>query len=152
MTRWAREDVRFPSGNAECGAWLYKPEGSERPPVVVLCHGRGTPTPRRSPLQDSQRCLSPTGTSVTVAGSRASCSTSSSQLADIAAALDCVRKRADLDGSRVALRGTSFGGGHVMVAAAKRGRIRALFSRGDPALMTAADVGSGYRPRCWASI
>ena len=36
-----RLDVRFSSGDAECAAWLYLPEGEEPRPVIVMAHGLG---------------------------------------------------------------------------------------------------------------
>ena len=38
-----RTDVRFPSGDSECAAWLYTPPGAGRSPlpVVVMAHGLG---------------------------------------------------------------------------------------------------------------
>ena len=41
MGTFTREDVRFTSGDDECGAWFYRPEGEGPFPVVVLCHGLG---------------------------------------------------------------------------------------------------------------
>ncbi|MBK5230065.1 MAG: alpha/beta hydrolase, partial [Thermoleophilia bacterium] len=48
---------------------------------------------------------------------------------DIAAALAYVRGRADLDGSRVALWGSSFGGGHAMAVGARDGDLKAVVSQ-----------------------
>lgn len=36
-----RSDVRFRSGDADCAAWLYLPEGPGPHPAVVLEHGLG---------------------------------------------------------------------------------------------------------------
>lgn len=41
MSTRSRVDVTFESGDASCAAWLYLPQGVERPPVVVLGHGLG---------------------------------------------------------------------------------------------------------------
>lgn len=136
MPSWTREDLRFPSGDAECGAWLYKPEGSERPPVVVLAHGLGGTRERRldayaerfaaagmAALPFTYRNFGDSG------GEPRQLLDIDLQLEDIAAALRYVRSRDDLDGSRVALWGTSFGGGHVMVAAARDAKVRAVVSQ-----------------------
>jgi dienelactone hydrolase len=136
MTAWTREDVRFPSGDADCAAWLYRPTGSATPPVVVLCHGLGGTRERRldayaerfaaaglAALPFTYRGFGDSG------GQPRQLLDIDMQLDDIAAALSYVRGRADLDGSRGALWGTSFGGGHVLVAAARDGGVKAVVSQ-----------------------
>ena len=42
MTRqheYVRSDVTFTSDDARCAGWLYRPDGVENPPIVVLAHG-----------------------------------------------------------------------------------------------------------------
>ena len=134
--RWTREDVRYPSGQAECAAWLYRPAEVEHPPVVVLCHGLGGTRERRldayaerfaaagmAALPFTYRNFGDSG------GEPRQLLDIDSQLDDIAAALAYVRGRKDLDGSRIALWGSSFGGGHVMVAASRDGAVRAVVSQ-----------------------
>jgi pimeloyl-ACP methyl ester carboxylesterase len=53
----------------------------------------------------------------------------SRQLEDIEAAIDCVRKRVEIDPRRIALFGTSFGGGHALVVAARRPDLAAVISQ-----------------------
>jgi uncharacterized protein len=133
---WTREDVRFPSGDDDCAAWLYRPAGVPKPPVVVLCHGLGGTRERRldayaerfaaaglAVLPFTYRCFGDSG------GEPRQLIDIDMQLADIAAALAYVRGREDLDGRRVALWGSSFGGGHVMVAAARDGNVKAVVSQ-----------------------
>src|SRR6478752_1701674 len=36
-----RTDVRFASGDADCAAWLYRPEGVSPAPMLVMGHGLG---------------------------------------------------------------------------------------------------------------
>ena len=36
-----RRDITFDSNGDTCAAWLFLPEGVERPPVVILGHGLG---------------------------------------------------------------------------------------------------------------
>jgi dienelactone hydrolase len=134
--RWTREDVRYPSGHVECAAWLYRPVEVERPPVVVLCHGLGGTRERRldayaerfaaagmAALPFTYRNFGDSG------GEPRQLLDIDVQLDDIAAALTYVRGRKDLDGSRIALWGSSFGGGHVMVAAARDAEVRAVVSQ-----------------------
>lgn len=136
MPPWSREDIRFPSGDTECGAWLYKPECSAPPPVVVLCHGLGGTRERR--LDAYSERFAAAGLAAfpftyrnfgDSGGKPRQLLDIDLQLEDVAAALRYVRSREDLDGSRVALWGTSFGGGHVMVAAARDGHLRAVVSQ-----------------------
>ena len=47
------------------------------------------------------------------------------QRADVRAAVDFARQRVDIDSDRIVLWGTSFGGGHVLAAAAGGDRIAA---------------------------
>jgi uncharacterized protein len=60
------------------------------------------------------------------------------QLADWAAAIAHARTRPDVDPNKVALWGTSFSGGHVLVAAAQDGRVAAVSSQGPMVDGTAA--------------
>jgi uncharacterized protein len=45
--RAERQDVRFPSGDTQCAAWLYRPPGERRAPCIVLAHGFGALKERR---------------------------------------------------------------------------------------------------------
>src|ERR1044072_6368335 len=36
---YVRRDVTFTSKATSCAAWLYRPDGVENPPIVVLAHG-----------------------------------------------------------------------------------------------------------------
>jgi pimeloyl-ACP methyl ester carboxylesterase len=38
---YVRYDTRFLSKGTRCAAWLYRPDGVENPPIVVLAHGFG---------------------------------------------------------------------------------------------------------------
>jgi poly(3-hydroxybutyrate) depolymerase len=38
---FTREDHVFKSRRKKCAAWLYRPVGAVRPPVVVMAHGFG---------------------------------------------------------------------------------------------------------------
>lgn len=87
------------------------------------------PTRAASPKPASLRSSSPTGTSATATGSRASSSTLKRQLGDWAAALAYGRSLDGIDGERVALWGTSFGGGHVIETAARDGAVAAVVSQ-----------------------
>jgi dienelactone hydrolase len=130
-----RVDVAFPSEGEECRAWLFRP-ATERPPVVVLGHGLGG---------TRELGLAPYGERFAEAGIAALAFTYrhfgdsggeprqlldiKRQLSDWSAALRYVRALPDSDGGRVAIWGSSFGGGHVIETAARDGRVSAVVSQ-----------------------
>jgi pimeloyl-ACP methyl ester carboxylesterase len=128
-----RRDVRFPCGDTECAAWLYLPDGAGRPPVVLLAHGfAGT---RDAALPYFAESFARRGLAALVFDYRYFGASGGSprqlvdpwrQLEDWAAALAFVRASPDLDGSRVALFGSSFGAGHALITAAREGGLRAV--------------------------
>jgi pimeloyl-ACP methyl ester carboxylesterase len=136
VSGWTREDLSFPSHGDECAAWLYKPEGVERPPVVVLCHGLGAV--REMGLDRFSERFAEAGIAAfsftyrgfgDSGGEPRQLLDIGMQHDDIAAALAYVRGREDLDRSRVALWGSSFGGGHVMVMGARDRDLKAVVSQ-----------------------
>ncbi|MFY9487610.1 MAG: alpha/beta hydrolase [Solirubrobacterales bacterium] len=136
MSDWIKEDVRFKSGDGECGAWLYKPEGVKNPPVVVLCHGLGATRERR--LDAYCERFAEAGIAALAftyrhfgdsSGSPRQLLDIGKQRADIRSALRYARARRDLDGTRVALWGSSFGGGHVMSIGAEDPNLLAVVAQ-----------------------
>lgn len=133
---FTREDVTFRSRGDDCAAWLYRPEGVENPPVIVMCHGLGAIREMR---------LNPFGEAFAEAGFAALAFTYrffgdsggeprqwldvERQQEDIETALRFVRKLPGVDHDRVALWGTSFGGGHVMEAARRDGKVKAMVAQ-----------------------
>lgn len=131
-----RENVRFPSGTTDCAAWLYRPVGVAKPPVVVMCHGLGGT--RETRLDAYAERFAEAGLAVLPFTYRGFGDSGGSprqvldihmQLDDIAAALTYARGREDLDGTRVGLWGTSFGGGHVLVAASRDRDVKVVVSQ-----------------------
>lgn len=131
-----RKDVRFPSGEADCAAWLYLPVGVERPPVVVLGHGLGAVREMRldayserfaaagvAALAFTYRYFGDSG------GTPRQLMSVKRQLADWDAALDFAKNCPDLDGSRIAVWGSSFGGGHAIQVASTHPELRAAISQ-----------------------
>lgn len=122
-----REDVRLDTGDGCCAAWLYMPDGTGTPPpVVVLVHGMGGI--RQMRLDAVCERFQAVGYACLAVDYRHFGASDGEprqlldidrQLADVAAALRYVRGRADLDPARVVLWGTSFGGGHVLLTAAR---------------------------------
>lgn len=136
MGDWIREDISFESHGDRCVGWLYKPEGVERPPVVVLCHGLGAV--REMALDKFSERFAAAGIAALSFTYRGFGDSEGEprqlldidmQHDDIRAALAYARSRADLDGSRVALWGSSFGGGHVMAIGAEDANLAAVVSQ-----------------------
>lgn len=131
-----RHDVRFRSGDADCRGWLYLPDGVERPPVVVLGHGLGATREMRldafserfvaagfAALAFTYRHFGDSG------GQPRQLLSVPRQLADWDAALDFVKAHAALDGERVAVWGSSFGGGHAITVASRHPELSAAISQ-----------------------
>jgi uncharacterized protein len=133
---FTRRDVRFVSGETYCSAWLYLPVGVTRPPVVVLGHGLGAVREMRldafserfaaagmAALAFTYRYFGDSG------GKPRQLMSVKRQLADWDAALEFVRGCVDVDGSRVAVWGSSFGGGHAIQVASRHPELLAAVSQ-----------------------
>lgn len=133
---FTRQDVRFESGETYCSAWLYLPDGVARPPLVVMGHGLGAVREMRldafserfaaagiATLAFTYRYFGDSG------GAPRQLMSVRRQLADWDAALDFVKHRPDVDGSRLAVWGSSFGGGHAITVASRHPELRAAVSQ-----------------------
>lgn len=133
-----RRDVQFRSGDSFCSAWLYLPEtaGVEQVPMVVLGHGLGGTRELRlaayaerfvaagmAVLAFTYRNLGDSGS-----GPRQVLSMPK-QLADWDAALEYVAALPEVDEKRIAVWGTSLGGGHAISVASRHPEIRAAVSQ-----------------------
>lgn len=133
---WNRDDLTFSSDGVSCAAWLYRPTGVERPPVVVMAHGfAGT---RNVRLDAFAERFAQRGMAAFVFDYRHFGDSQGEprqlldiprQLADWRAALNHVRGLDAVDGERLALWGTSFSGGHVVVTAAADPAVRAVVAQ-----------------------
>jgi hypothetical protein len=124
----ARRDVRFASGDERCQAWLYLPSTSSpetaAPPVIVMAHGLGAIKTLRLAAfaerfqADGYACLvfdyRHFGDSD---GEPRELLSVRRQRQDWKAAVAFARTLPGVDGSRVVLWGTSFGGGHAIATA-----------------------------------
>src|SRR5688500_196635 len=129
-----RVDVSFPSSGDECRSWLILPD-AEHPPLVILGHGLGAT--REYGLEPFARRFGEAGIAALVftyrhfgdsGGQPRQLLDIERQLGDWAAALAYARGLDGIDHDRIALWGTSFGGGHVIEAAARDGAVAAVVS------------------------
>lgn len=137
-----RHEVTFDSHGTTCRAWHY-PAASKAftsdagCACVVMAHGFGGT--RDAGLPPYAEAFAAAGLAVLVFDYRHFGASDglprqllsvSRQLDDWAAAIACARGLPEVDPDRIALWGSSFSGGHVIVAAARDGRIAAVSSQG----------------------
>lgn len=134
-----REDVEFASQDTLCRAWLYRPQPADAGarPCIVMAHGLGGT--RDAGLEPYARKFCAAGFLVLLFdyrhfgasdGEPRQLLSVSRQLDDWAAAIAFARALPGADARRIALWGSSFSGGHVIVAAARDGRIAAVSAQG----------------------
>jgi uncharacterized protein len=133
---WSRSDVDFVSHGSRCAGWLYLPEAQAHPPVVVMAHGFGAE--RTFGLEPFAERFAEAGLATFLFDYR-SFGDSEGQprnwisprrhLQDWEAALAHAKGLATVDGSRIALWGTSFSGGHVIVIAARHPELAAVVAQ-----------------------
>jgi len=131
-----REDVEFSSGEDTCAAWLYTPAGEGPHPAIVMGHGLGAVKEMR--LDAYAERFQAAGYACLVfdyrhfgasAGRPRQLLDIKRQLADWAAALDWTRSRQGLDPARIVVWGTSFGGGHALLTAARNHDVAAAVAQ-----------------------
>jgi dienelactone hydrolase len=129
-------DVSFASGDTTCAAWLYLPTGVTASPVAILGHGLGATREMRldafaerfaqagiAALAFTYRYFGDSG------GQPRQLLSIKRQLADWDAAIAYVKARPDVDGDRVAVWGSSFGGGHAITVASRHPELRAAVAQ-----------------------
>jgi dienelactone hydrolase len=137
-TKFRRSTVDFRSGDSFCTAWLYLPDaGSDAPaPVVVMGHGLGAT--RELGLAPYAERFAAAGLAVLVftyrhlgdsGGEPRQVLSMGNQLADWDAALEYVAGLPEVDSNRVAVWGSSLGGGHAIAVAARHPELRAAVSQ-----------------------
>lgn len=112
----------FPSGSEQCAAWLYRPDGPPKPrPLVIMGHGLGAN--REMGLDRYARRFAAAGMGVLAfdyrhfgasGGTPRQLITIRHQRDDWRAAIQYARTIKGFDATRIALWGSSFGGGHVL--------------------------------------
>jgi dienelactone hydrolase len=133
---FTRHDVTFTSGEDTCAAWLYVPTGVTSPPVVILGHGLGATREMRldafaerfaqagiAALAFTYRHFGDSG------GQPRQLLSIKRQLADWDAAIAWAKNRRDVDGKRIAVWGSSFGGGHAITVASRHPELKAAVAQ-----------------------
>jgi dienelactone hydrolase len=138
MTAAAARPVRFRSGDVECVGDLYLPEPDAhgRGPIVVLGHGLGG-TRAMGLAAYAQRFVAAGLAALTFdyrhfgdsGGEPRELISIPRQLEDWAAAIAFAQSLEEVDPARVAIWGTSFGGGHVLRLAAHNRSVAAAVAQ-----------------------
>ncbi|MCX7366816.1 MAG: alpha/beta fold hydrolase [Alphaproteobacteria bacterium] len=124
--------THFISRSQRCAAWLTLPTGQGPHPTILLVHGGGAT--HEMILDQYERWFSQAGFAVLAfdfrhlgesEGEPRQLMDLRRYFEDIDAALDFIKSHDDLDATRVALWGTSFGASHVVATAARRRDIAA---------------------------
>jgi pimeloyl-ACP methyl ester carboxylesterase len=131
-----RIDSDFMSNGLKCSAWLYLPDGKEKPPVIIMAHGLSGQ--KDFGLQNYAEYFAGHGMAALVfdyrnfgdsQGEPRNLVNPWRQLQDWRSAISHVKNLDAVDGNRLALWGTSFSGGHVLVTAAKERGIKAIVAQ-----------------------
>lgn len=133
-----RQDIAFESSGQICRGWLFLPatSGTGKPPVIVMAHGLGAI--KEMGLEAYAQRFVAAGYACLVFDYRHFGASDGEprqlldigkQLADWQAAIDHARNLPAVDGSRMALWGSSFGGGHVLVAGTRNPQVKAVIAQ-----------------------
>ena len=131
-----RQTVDFMSNGTRCGGWHYLPDGPGPHPYVVMGHGLGATI--ELGLDDFARRFADAGYGVLAFdyrgfgfsdGQPRQVISVRRQLSDWAAALAYVRSLPGVDYDRIAVWGSSFGGGHAISVAARDHGVAAAISQ-----------------------
>ena len=126
----------FTSRGTRCAGRLYLPEGGAKAPVVVMAHGLAAEM--AFGLESYAQCFAKRGMAVFMFDYRCFGESDGEprnlviprrHLADWASAVAHVRGLSQVDVSRMALWGSSFSGGHVIVTAARTPGIAAVVAQ-----------------------
>ena len=136
-TQWTRQDIRFASDDSFCAGWLYLPSESSKPrPAVILGHGLGAL--KEMGLAPYAEAFANAGYVVMVfdyrhfgesGGEPRQLLDIKHQLTDWKAALAYVRALDQVNPEQVAIFGSSFGGGHVIITAAEDAKVAAAIAQ-----------------------
>lgn len=130
-----RDEITFPSGGVRCAAWYFRPDAGLHP-VVVLAHGFGAT--RYARLEAYAERFAAAGLGALVfdyrhfgdsEGEPRQLLDIGRQLEDVRSAVAAARGLPGADPERIALWGSSYGGGHVIAVAAEDARIAAVVAQ-----------------------
>lgn len=131
-----RHTITIPVEDSYCTAWLYLPLGRTKPPVVVMGHGMGATREMRLDAYAERFAASGIASIVFTyrnfgdsGGSQRQELSVKKQLIDWEGAVAHARGCADVDTSRVAVWGTSFGGGHAITIASRHPELAAAVAQ-----------------------
>jgi len=133
-----RRTVEFWSGDSFCSAWLYLPDAASEAPVPVVVMGHGLGATRELGLAPYAERFAAAGMAALVftyrhlgdsGGEPRQLLWMSKQLADWDAALEFAAGLPEVDGSRIAVWGSSLGGGHAIAVAARHPELRAAVAQ-----------------------
>ena len=130
------EKSDFISRGVRCDGDLYLPQGAVNPPVVIMAHGMAAQKSFRLPAyaerfveKNMAAFLFDYRTFGKSNGEPRHLVDPARHVQDWQAAIAHVRKLTNVDGTRIALWGSSFAGGHVITCAAADHDIRAVVSQ-----------------------
>ncbi|MBX3492940.1 MAG: alpha/beta fold hydrolase [Parvibaculum sp.] len=149
----APAEHRFACGETECAAWLVLPEGVARPPVVVMAHGFAGTRDLQMPAYAAVFARHGLASFIFDYRHFGASGGEPRQIVDMArqredwrAALAYLRGQDEVDSARIALWGSSLGGGHALIAAADDGSVRAVVAQ---VPMVDADADAPRPPLSW---
>lgn len=130
---FSRTDCQFPSHGDNCSAWLYLPDDMVKPSLVVMAHGFGGL--RNCGLEPFAELFADQGLAVLLfdyrgfgesEGTPRQLISPRRHVEDYHAAVTWARGQKDINSDKIALWGSSFSGGHSIVAAAHDPKIAAI--------------------------
>lgn len=136
MSSYTRDDTTFDSHGTSCAAWLYRPNGPERPPIIVMAHGFAAIRALRLDAYASR--FAEAGFAALVfdyrgwgdsAGEPRRVLDIGGQQADWRAGVAHARTIDGVDTNRVVAWGSSFGGGHALHLAAEDRDLAAVIAQ-----------------------
>ncbi|MEV0642373.1 MFS transporter [Streptomyces sp. NPDC050619] len=127
--------MQFASGDSYCSAWLYIPDTASAAPVPVVVMGHGLGATREMGLAPYAERFAAAGLAVLVftyrnlgdsGGGPRQVLSMTGQLSDWDAALEYAANLPEVDRQRVAVWGSSLGGGHAIAVAARHPELRVV--------------------------
>jgi len=125
--------VKFFSGNSLCRGWLFTPNSDQPTPVIIMAHGIGLT--KDSGLEPYAKKFAKKGFAVLVFdyrhfgesdGEPRQLFSVKKQLQDWSSAIEFAKTIDSINPKQIALWGTSFSGGHVVVSAARHQEVNAI--------------------------